>query len=117
MSLIPLIRSTLVEGGQKGKSNLLEDNTGEVRVSSHGGPDEILARDPAYLVVLTPVLQVAGAIVLQEGPSLVQPPGNRHQADQEGILQREIFNFFSCIEQLLKLQHLVTLSVRMSVPP
>ena len=47
------------------------------------------------LVVLAPVLQVAGAIVLQEGPSLVQPPGNRHQAGQEGILQQEIFNIFT----------------------
>ena len=59
------------------------------------------------LVVLAPVLEVAGAIVLQEGPSLVQPPGNRHQAGQEGILQREIFNIFTDIlgtsEQLLRL--------------
>ena len=68
--------------------NLLEDNTGEIIVSSHGCPNEILARDPANLVVLTPVLQVSGAVVLQEGPGLVQPPGHGYQAGQEGVLGR-----------------------------
>ena len=45
---------------------LLQDDVGQVWVGSHGGPYEVLAADPADLMVLTPVLQVTRAVVLQE---------------------------------------------------